>query len=210
MVRRYMGRRGRGLWGIVAGAAAAAILIPTAVYAATIEVGVDDNDFIPEVVNPAVGSSVHWSRVAGSDAPHNVAQRNGIFRSGDPTTGAIDLTKTFSAGSFPYLCEVHGDSMAGNVKVKPSTSAGPTGRPFTVTWANSSTNTGNAFDVRYKIGSGGTYRMWKSDTTTFSAVFGKNGAPVTVRAGKAYFFSVRSQTSSANQSDWSPAKSFTP
>ena len=210
MVRRCMSRRGRGLWSIVAGAVAAAVLIPTAVYAATIEVGVDDNDFIPEVVNPGVGSSVHWSRAAGSDGLHNVSQRNGIFTSGAPTTGAIDFTRTFSAGSFPYWCDIHGDSMTGNVRVKPSTSAGPTGRPFTVTWANSSTNTGTAFDVRYKIGSAGTYRMWKTDTTTFSGVFGKNGNPVTVRAGKTYYFSARSQTSSANQSEWSPAKSFTP
>jgi len=36
------------------------------------------------------------------------------------------------------------------------------GNPFTVIWADSGTNTGKAFDVRYKVGSG----AWQLLTTT--------------------------------------------
>ena len=148
-------RNGRVIAGMVGLALAAMVIIPTYVFAAaTVEVKVDDDEFISRTVNSPVGSSVHWSRAAGSDGDHNIRQNNGIFTSGAPTDGPIDFTKTFSAGTFAYQCDVHGSDMSGTVKVKPKISVAPTGKPFTVTWANGSTDTGTAFDVRYKVGSG--------------------------------------------------------
>lgn len=201
-------RNGRVIAGMVGLALAAMVIIPTYVFAAaTVEVKVDDDEFISRTVNSPVGSSVHWSRAAGSDGDHNIRQNNGIFTSGAPTDGPIDFTKTFSAGTFAYQCDVHGSDMSGTVKVKPRISAAPTGKPFTVTWANGSTDTGTAFDVRYKVGSGA-YKTWKSNTSALKGVFGKGGSPVNVRSGKTYTFQVRSQTSNSAVSGWSPASSF--
>ena len=202
-------RNGRVIAGIVGlTLVAMMMMIPTYVFAAaTVEVKVDDDEFIARTVSTSVGSSVHWSRAAGSDDDHNISQNNGIFTSGAPTDGPIDFTKTFSAGTFNYQCDVHGSDMSGVIKVKPKITAAPTGKPFTVTWANSATDTGTAFDVRYKVRSG-EYKTWKSDTTAAKGVFGKGGAPVTVKAGKTYTFQVRSQTSNSAVSNWSPASSF--
>nr|MBA2599568.1 hypothetical protein [Actinomycetota bacterium] len=192
------------------------VVIPTYVFAAaTVEVKVDDDEFISRTVSTSVGSSVHWSRAAGSDGDHNIRQNgdhnirqnNGIFASGAPTDGPINFTKTFSAGTFAYQCDVHGSSMSGTVKVKPKISAAPPGRPFTVTWASASTDTGAAFDVRYKVGSG-TYRTWKNNTSALKGVFGTGGSPVNVRSGKNYTFQGRSQTSNTAVSGWSPVSSF--
>lgn len=204
--------RGLGNGKVVAGlivlALAAMMIIPTFGFAAaTIEVKVDDDEFVSRTVKTSVGSSVHWSRAAGSDNDHNISQNNGIFSSGAPTDGAINFTKTFSAGTFAYRCDVHGSDMSGTVKVKPKISPAPRRKPFTVTWANASTNTGTAFDVRYKVGSGA-YKTWKNNTSASKAVFGKGGSPVNVRSGKTYTFQVRSQTSNTAVSGWSPASSF--
>ena len=201
-------RNGRVIAGIMGLTLAAMMMIPTYVFAAaTVEVKVHDDEFIARSVSTSVGSSVHWSRAAGSDGDHNISQNNGIFTSGAPTDGPIDFTKTFSAGTFNYQCDVHGSDMSGVIKVKPTTTAAPTGKPFTVTWANAATDTGTAFDVRYKVGSG-TYKTWKNDTTAVKGVFGKGGVPIAVRAGKTYTFQVRSQTSNTAVSNWSPASSF--
>jgi hypothetical protein len=101
--------------------------------------------------------------------------------------------------------------MAGVVKVRPIFNAAPTGNPFTVTWADSGTNTGKAFDVRYKVGAG-VYHVWKNDTSQFKAVFGLNGKPVPVMLGTTYTFQVRSELASDHTkfSGWSPALTVTP
>ena len=87
----------------------------------------------------------------------------------------------------------------------------PVGNPFTVIWADSGTNTGKAFDVRYKVGSGA-WKIWKNDVAQFKAIFGLNMQPVPVMLGTTYQFQVRSESASnhAKVSGWSPALSVTP
>jgi plastocyanin len=171
-------------------------------------VAVSDNAFTPSDLSIALGGSVRWSRAAGSTGNHNVTEVGGIFTSGAPTTGTIEYTRTFSAGTFHYWCAIHTTGMQGYVRVKAKTGAAPTGLPFTVTWASATTNTGTLFDVQYKIGAGA-WTNWKVDTTSFKGVFGKSGSPVTVVAGTKYTFRVASQSGTAT-SLWSPSKSFTP
>jgi plastocyanin len=177
------------------------------VGAAPIEVAVDDNLFTPSAVSVAVGGTVHWSRAAGSNGPHNVHQDAGLFRSGNPTTGTINYTVKFSVGTYRYDCEVHGPSMAGFVRVPVKIMAAPNGLPFTIIWASRGTITGSKFDVQYRIGSGA-WRAWKS-TTARSAVFGASDRPVHVVKGKKYSFRARSIQASA-MSMWSPIRSFVP
>lgn len=172
------------------------------------EIGIGDNYFSPDSVKVKVGGGVHWSRISGATGSHNVAEVGGIFRSGDPTTGAIDLVEIFSAGKFRYKCDTHGLAQDGFVLVKPKTRSAPTGLPFTVLWATKRTTTGSMYDVQYRVGAGA-WTNWMSDTTALKGVFGKNGSPVVPVAGTTYKFRVSSQEGAAN-SLWSPAKGFTP
>ncbi len=175
--------------------------------AATKEVVLGDNFIDPPFVTVAVGDAVHWSKPTTSQA-HNVRQSDLLFRSGTATTNPIDYTRRFSAGTFPYFCEVHLTAMSGKVKVPVKVGAAPTGPNFTVTWANSSTNTGTTFDVQFRIGSGA-WRAWKTGTSAFKAVFGRSDSPVHVAGGSRYGFRARSKKS-GSVSKWSPVKTFQP
>ena len=191
---------------LVAVALTTVLALPGLSRAATTEVAVDDDFFSPGVATIALGDSVHWSRAGGSNGNHNVAEVSGIFRSGDPTTGAIDLTVVFSAGSFRYWCEIHSPDMDGTIAVPVKIRSAPSGLPFTVAWASLSTTSGSKWDIQYKVGNG-LWRNWKTDTTSFKGVFGKRNVPVRVVAGRTYRFRARSQSGTAT-SLWAPVRSF--
>jgi len=183
-------------------------LLATSVSAATTQVGATDaRTFNPGNVNQAVAGSVHWAGTpAGSTEEHSVRQDAGIFDSGNPTVG-LNFTRTFSAGTFPYHCEKHGDQgMRGTVRVPPQTLAAPAGLPFTVKWAAAGTNTGNRFAVQYRVGSG-PFRNWFTSTSARSAVFGARNRPVRLVRGRTYAFRVRSGSATV-KSPVSPVKAF--
>ena len=189
--------------------AAVALALPAVVGAAPRQIDVSDDFFSPQrppARNFQAGPSFRWSRAGGSSGDHNIRQDDRLFRSGDPTTGPINFAINASAGSFHYYCEVHRFSgMTGLVRVRPVHDPDPSGRPFTVIWAGSGTNTGGAFDVRFKRGSGD-WKTWKNDTERFRGVFGKDHRPVRVRANTVYKFQVRSERSGnhSKRSGWSP------
>jgi plastocyanin len=180
----------------------------SSVSAATIQVGATDNrTFVPGNVTTALGNTVRWAGTpAGSTEEHSVRQDAGLFDSGNPVAG-LDFRRTFSAGTFPYHCEEHGDQgMRGQVRVAPQTTAAPAGLPFTVRWAGSGSNTGSRFAVQYRAGAGA-WRTWQSNTSARSAVFGARNRPVRLVRGRTYSFRVRSGTSTV-KSGLSPVKSF--
>jgi plastocyanin len=190
-------------------ALAAGLILPAVAPAATsvTEISVNDNFFSP--ANPAAskaGSNFHWTRAAFSSESHNIRQDQLLFRSGNPTTGPIDYTITASAGTYHYYCEVHGTStsgMQGQIEVRP-TKSNVTASSFLVRWASASTNTGDRFDVRYRV-DGGTWTFWKQNTTSFTATFG-NGDPVTLASGHTYQVDVRTKKAGTTEkSKWSPA-----
>jgi plastocyanin len=200
-------------------ALAAALILPALAFGAgPTEIQVRDNSFSPQ--SPLLrgfqtGPSFHWQRAASSIGSHNVRQDANLFRSGNPTTGAINFSVSASAGSFHYYCETHGSpagGMTGVVKVRPASSAAPTGNPFTVIWADAGTTTGQAFDVNYRVGTSGTWKVWKNDTAQRQAVFGQSGSPVTVNPGSKYQFQVRSEKGSdhSKRSGFSPTLTVTP
>jgi hypothetical protein len=169
-----------------------------------------DNSFVPKnAPTRDLGTgSFHWSRDVASFNDHNVRQDDKLFRSGEVTSGPIDFQLTVSAGTFHYYCENHGSrtsGMEGTVKVRPSLVPDPIGRPFTIVWADINTESGNAFDVRYKRG-GGTWKIWRNDTSAFSAVFGRHKHPERIQLGSTYKFQARSEKKSnpSKRSKWSP------
>jgi hypothetical protein len=165
----------------------------------------DGKFFRPKTLSTPVGGSVHWAASGVDD--HSVTQDDLLFDTGAPRAG-ITLTTTFSAGTYPYHCRKHGvngGTMKGTVKVAPQVASAPAGLAFTVKWAAAGTDTGNSFDVMYRVASG-PWKTWKNNTSAKSMVFGKGG-PVAVARGKTYSFQVRSGTG-ANESLFSPIKSF--
>jgi plastocyanin len=169
------------------------------------DVAVEDNEFNPEVVRVAVGGAVHWKSAPSSVNQHNVSSDDGLFRSGAPEIGTIEYNVTFSAGTFSYRCEIHG-GMSGRVRVPVVISAAPAGKPFTVTWATSDSETGDRWDVEFRVGTGA-WKTWRNDTTKLAGVFGKDGKPVTVKRGVVYRFRARS-IGSGDASGFSPARRF--
>src|SRR6476619_1830218 len=179
-------------------------------YAATTQIKVDDDFFFPNappVRNVVAGTSFQWQSAPTATRRHNVRQDFKLFYSGPATTAPINFSITASAGTYHYYCEIHGTTtsgMQGVVKVRPTLNANPTGLPFTVIWALAGSNTGNQFDVRYRVGTTGAWILWKNNVTTRSAIFGQNGQPVQVLAGHTYQFQVRSQKVPTQPSGFSP------
>ncbi len=81
---------------------------------ATASVSVDDNFFDPNSAEVAVGGTVTWDWV-GSNT-HNVTFSSGP-NSATQTTGSFDRTFP-DAGSFDYLCTIHGAAMSGTITVR--------------------------------------------------------------------------------------------
>lgn len=181
----------------------------------TAEVAIQDNYFSPDSNRIAVGDSVHWFRAEDSNQPHNVREDGWLFeRPRRPTNGPIDVTFVFSAGTFHYFCETHGGpvvgtpgNMDGFIRVPVSLSRSPSGLPFTVRWATDGSQTGTAYDVQFRVGSG-QWRTWKKDVTNNKGEFGRDAKPVRVRDGVRYSFRARSQDG-PNVSRWSPVASLT-
>lgn len=192
---------------------AALVLLSATPATAASEVSIGDSFFSPDTISRRAGGSVHWARSSGSGLSHNVRENHLLFRSGNITSGTIDFTRIFSAGTFHFYCEQHGSpsgGMDGLVKVKPRIAAAPSGLKFTVRWANAQSNTGEVFDVQYRVGSG-PWKDWKKNTPAEKGVFGANGKPVGAKDGTKYSFRARSQMAGddTSASGWSPRTSFT-
>lgn len=167
-----------------------------------------DNSFSPATVSDDVGTgqiSWQWGPGGTTAAKHNVRQDDQLFDSGLPTKSDA-LAITPSAGGFHYVCDLHA-GMTGTVNVAPvriSEPSGP-GGSFRVAWAVDGSDTGDQYDVRFRV-NGGSWKLWKSDTSKPRGRFGKNGKPVTVKPGKSYEFEARSEKAgTSRRSDWSPA-----
>ena len=194
---------------------ALALLVPVApARGGTAEVSIHDNYYSPDVRRVAVGDAVRWFRAGDSNGFHNVREDGRLFSSGRSTGGPIDYRVIFSAGTFHYYCSTHGyplevddKGMEGLVRVPVSISRSPNGLPFTVRWATDAAETGDAYDVQFRVGSGA-WRTWKRDVTNNGGVFGRDAKPVRVQGGVRYSFRARSQDG-PNASGWSPVASLT-
>lgn len=191
-------------------AAIATLVYVSVAGAAATQIEVADDFFSPRTPaarNLASGAGFGWTRAAGSSGFHNIREDHRLFYSGTVTSGAINYSVSASAGTYHYYCEEHGSAsggMDGVVKVRPTFLADPTGAPFTVTWALLGTTTGNRFDVRFRIGTGTTWRLWRNDTSGRAGVFGRNNQPVQVMPGQTYQFQARSENDPTKPSRWSP------
>lgn len=199
---------------LLIGTAAALLAIPALAFGrATTSVELtNSNTYSPANVTKNVGAgSIHWQWGTNGTtiAAHNVRQDDKLFYSGQLTNSKpAGYTITPSAGSFHYYCELHGSAnggMAGTIKIRPAV-FNKTASSFGVRWSPGTNQTGNAFDVRYRV-DGGTWKTWKSHVAAAQAVFGANNLPVRVRAGHLYEVQARSEKSTnvSKASGWSPS-----
>jgi plastocyanin len=195
---------------ILAGLVAAMLALPALAHGGFVSVDIailDSFRFDPEKPPAeALGAHFHWTHPA-TFTPHTVTQDAKLFNATAAPDNSIDFEIVPSAGTYHYYCAFHKSlGMTGVIKVRPLVDNDPTGSlAFTVTWANDSLDTGNAFDVRYRV-NGGDWATWKDDTQLHQAVFGINDRPVRASARKTYQFEVRSEKKlkPSKHSDWSP------
>jgi plastocyanin len=137
---------------VVAAAFAAAAWSAAPAKAATRNVSVEDNVYVDAVsgtstTTVAVGDTVVWTW-AGSN-PHSVTSDDGLFdipSDGFQTTGSGSYTFN-QAGTFTYVCRVHGTAMSGTVIVQAAATDTPAATNTTVatsTAAPSATSTAGA------------------------------------------------------------------
>jgi plastocyanin len=195
-------------------AIAAAALAAPASAGLPHQVTVDDDFYDPDLLKFDTGEAVNWASVGGGTAAeHTVTQDRHLFDSSTPSTN-FTITVAPSAGTFPYHCEIHGAAMTGTIKVAPTfasmVSARRAGAVAEVVWAAGATDTGNQFDVQYKVGNG-EWKYWKKNTSQPGGEFGKQGKPVSIKDGKTYRVRARSEKSfnpKKRHSEWSPALKF--
>ncbi|MEK6272105.1 MAG: hypothetical protein AABM42_05590 [Actinomycetota bacterium] len=200
---------------LIISATAVVLALPAVAGAAPRKIDVGDDFFSPKrppARNLQAGPSFRWSRAGGSDGDHNIRQDHKLFFSGNPTDGPINFTINASAGSYHYYCTLHGSrrgGMAGRVKVRPIAEIDSLIGEIEVHWANSATDTGSRFDVRYRVDQR-KWKTWKNDTPTFHAAFGHNDRPVNYRPSlHTYKIKVRSERRRVKKrSDWSPVLTF--
>ena len=80
---------------------------------ATAAVNVQDNQFVAAAVRVQAGGTVRWAWQGNN--PHNVTFAGGPATN-TQTEGSFERTFA-TAGTFSYLCTVHGQSMSGTVTV---------------------------------------------------------------------------------------------
>lgn len=82
---------------------------------AAVEVNVVDFDFEPAEIEVAVGTTVTWTNSGGQ--PHTATARDDTFDTGVLTNGKSGSYTFEEAGTYPYVCTLHENTMQGVVTV---------------------------------------------------------------------------------------------
>jgi plastocyanin len=176
---------------------------------------VADDEFVDDTVTIDVdppGGVVIWHWDALNENSHNVRQDRALFKSGPPVEVDDDFEVDPSAGTFRYYCTEHGGpggvGMSGVLRVRPRRTDPSPVRGINgvgVTWSPGTLQSGDRFDVQFKVGDG-KWRTWKKNTLKHDGFFGRNGNPVTLNPSKTYRIRARSELSAnpKKRSGWSP------
>ncbi len=195
----------------IAGLAATLGVACAAPATAGTPLGIDVYDwfFSPEAGEQSVtgpGISWNWNGGGGNTQDdHNVREDSRMFRSPLQDTGTFQISA--SAGTYHYYCEPHLESndMEGELKITPAYVPLANPDELRIVWSNGDDDTGDRFDVRYKVGDG-QFKTWKNDTAKSAQRFGRLDQPVDVKPGKTYTFKARTGVAAkpSKQSMYSP------
>jgi plastocyanin len=104
--------------------AAAALALPAAASADTVDVGIQTSAFGPNQLSVLAGDSVMWMNQ--SLRSHTVTARDGSFASQQIGVNGMFTRKFPAAGTYAYYCQIH-PFMTGQVDVYPVLLHGPIG-----------------------------------------------------------------------------------
>ena len=107
----------------ILGAATADAMPQAAAFAVTIQ----NFAFNPATRTINVGDSVTWTNL--DQAAHSAVANNGSFNTGVLTTGQSKTITFGAAGTFGYICGIHGASMSGTIVVQAVATPPPTPVP---------------------------------------------------------------------------------
>ena len=101
------------------------LALPLVAFAATSAVNIQNFAFAPNSVTIAVGDSVTWTnRDAASHSAKFSDRSTAVLSQGQ--SGTLQFTV---AGTFPYVCGIHGASMQGTIIVRAAATVPPTAPP---------------------------------------------------------------------------------
>jgi plastocyanin len=86
--------------------------------AATLHVDMANTRFLPETLTITAGDTVTWTN--RDNAQHNVVFLTGLGQTENFGLGQSSSLRFISAGTYKYLCGLHGQSMSGSVTVNPA------------------------------------------------------------------------------------------
>jgi uncharacterized repeat protein (TIGR01451 family) len=139
-------------------------------------IAVVDNAFDPQNALTKVGAKVPW-HFTGS-FPHTVTDNTGLnlYDSGTKSPGASYSFTYKAAGTYGYICTIHG--FTGIIRLAPTVSptSGPQGSPFTIKWASAAPPSGDVFDVQVMV-PGGAFVAWMTGVTTTSGTYVPSAGP---------------------------------
>jgi plastocyanin len=113
-------------------AVASLALLPAGASAVAEVITNSGNQFTQATYNSQVGDLVQFQHSAGG-APHNVTSTQGLFSSATISTGTtpVNGTQFLPAGTYPFYCTVHPDTMRASliVSASPGGSSTPAAKP---------------------------------------------------------------------------------
>src|SRR5204863_3987856 len=118
--------RPAAVWTAALTASILVVALPIAAYAATSNVTIQNFQFVPISVTVTAGDTVTWTNKDA--APHSAVFNDG-FKTAVLGQGQSASLVFGTAGSFSYICGVHGDRMTGTVIVRAAATPAPTPVP---------------------------------------------------------------------------------
>src|SRR3989449_7556128 len=118
-------RRAAVAWAATLIVSCGLLAMPLVAFAATSAVTIQNFAFAPGAVTIAVGDSVTWTnRDAASHSAKFSDRSTAVLSQGQ--SGTLQFTV---AGTFPYVCGIHGAAMQGTIIVRAAATAPPTPAP---------------------------------------------------------------------------------
>jgi len=141
-------------------------VMTTPAEATTSQVSIQRSAFSPPSVRVSLGTTVKWTN--SDSVAHTSTSQAGFWDSGTISAGGTFTTAFPSAGSYGYLCTIHG--FTGAVHVRMAKKAATHG--FTVIWSSPSNTPANRnFDVQVKRPGQTSFHPFRTATTARSAAF---------------------------------------
>jgi plastocyanin len=188
---------------LVAAVLALSVLALPAHAGVAYHIAIPGFSFDPATKTVPVNTSMSFSWDNGTSFVHTATSNvDGLFDTGDIAPSASGIATLFGAGTYPYHCERHPDSMKGTLKARPKASkiTFAVGGSSTITYGNQFTK-GVTWDLQRRR-NGGDFVTIRMNSSQWSMTFSPT------RAGT-YDFRGRTHVFGGATSAYSPIRTVT-